>query len=138
MRCTLWQEWCSAHGVECLAVQPPGRLLRGREPPFTRCCDIAEALLPVVASKLIDTPYVVRRGRNSHYLSAGGAVGRWEGVAACHCADWVAAAFDSSGGCQADRSPYVVSAGGSWLRRALTCQQLAATAAGREQGAAVQ
>ncbi|PSC76020.1 alpha beta-hydrolase [Micractinium conductrix] len=52
-------EWCRANGVECLAVQPPGRLLRGREPPFTRCCDIAEALLPVVASKLIDTPYVV-------------------------------------------------------------------------------
>ena len=55
------QEWCCANGAECLAVQAPGRLLRGREPPITRAADLAAALLPVVASRLSDgVPYVVR------------------------------------------------------------------------------
>ena len=53
-------EWCRAAGAEVLAVQPPGRLMRGREPPFTTCADLAAALLPVVASRLLQGPYVVR------------------------------------------------------------------------------
>ncbi|KAK9842072.1 hypothetical protein WJX81_007166 [Elliptochloris bilobata] len=45
---------------ECLAVQAPGRMMRGREAPFTRAADLAAALLPVVASRLSDgVPYVV-------------------------------------------------------------------------------
>ena len=55
------QEWCRANGAECLAVQAPGRQLRGREAPITRAADLAAALLPVVASRLGDgVPYVVR------------------------------------------------------------------------------
>lgn len=54
------QEWCRANGAECLAVQPPGRNMRGREAPLTRCADLAAALLPVLASRLADgCPYVV-------------------------------------------------------------------------------
>ena len=58
------QEWCRANGAECLAVQAPGRLLRGRERPITRAADLAAALLPVVASRLgAGVPYVVRASR---------------------------------------------------------------------------
>ncbi|KAL4451499.1 hypothetical protein ABPG75_007161 [Micractinium tetrahymenae] len=52
-------EWCRANGAECLAVQPPGRNMRGKEPPLTTCASLAAALLPVVASRLLDVPYVV-------------------------------------------------------------------------------
>ncbi|PRW20885.1 Monothiol glutaredoxin- chloroplastic [Chlorella sorokiniana] len=52
-------DWCRANVAECLAVQPPGRNTRSREPPFTACRDLAAALLPVVASRLLDAPYVV-------------------------------------------------------------------------------
>jgi hypothetical protein len=54
------QEWCRANGAECLAVQPPGRNLRGKEAPLTTCQALAGALVPVVASKLLEAPYVVR------------------------------------------------------------------------------
>jgi surfactin synthase thioesterase subunit len=53
------QEWCRANKAECLAVQPPGRNMRLREPCITTCQDLAEALLPVVASKLSEAPYIV-------------------------------------------------------------------------------
>ncbi len=55
-----WQEWCRASGAECLAVQPPGRNMRSKEAPLTSCQAISQALLPVVASKLADAPYIVR------------------------------------------------------------------------------
>ena len=41
-------------------MQPPGRNLRAREAPITTCQAMAAALLPVVASRLADTPYLVR------------------------------------------------------------------------------
>ena len=41
-------------------MQPPGRNMRMREQPITTCQHMATALLPVVASKLATTPYVVR------------------------------------------------------------------------------
>lgn len=41
-------------------MQPPGRNMRSREPPLTTCRELAAALLPVVASRLLDAPYVVR------------------------------------------------------------------------------
>ena len=53
------QEWCRANAAECLAVQPPGRNMRMREQPITTCQHMAAALLPVVASRLASTPYVV-------------------------------------------------------------------------------
>lgn len=53
------QDWCRANAAECLAVQPPGRNTRSREAPFTTCRELAAALLPVVASRLLDAPYVV-------------------------------------------------------------------------------
>jgi surfactin synthase thioesterase subunit len=40
-------------------VQLPGRAGRLREPPLPSCQALAAALLPVVASRLLDTPYVV-------------------------------------------------------------------------------
>jgi hypothetical protein len=64
------QEWCRANRAECLAVQPPGRAMRLREPCATSCQDLAAALLPVVASKLYDTPYVVRCPRSCSLCSA--------------------------------------------------------------------
>ena len=54
------QEWCRANGAECLAVQPPGRNMRGKEAPLTTCQALAAALLPAVASRLLEAPYVVR------------------------------------------------------------------------------
>ena len=60
------QEWCRANGAECLAVQAPGRLLRGREAPLTRAVDVAAALLPVLAPRLRDgVPYAVRASETS-------------------------------------------------------------------------
>lgn len=53
------QDWCRANAAECLAVQPPGRNTRSREAPITTCRELAAALLPVVASRLLDAPYVV-------------------------------------------------------------------------------
>ena len=53
------QEWCRANGAEVHAVQPPGRNLRGREPPLTTAAGLAAALLPVVASRLAEAPYVI-------------------------------------------------------------------------------
>ena len=42
-------------------MQPPGRNMRMREQPITTCQHMAAALLPVVASRLCNTPYIVRR-----------------------------------------------------------------------------
>lgn len=56
------QDWCRANDAECLAVQPPGRNMRGKEPPFTSCEALAAALLPVLASRLLGAPYVVSLG----------------------------------------------------------------------------
>lgn len=58
------QEWCRAHGAEVLAVQPPGRAMRGREPPITSATDLAAAVFPVVASRLAVVPYVVSQTLN--------------------------------------------------------------------------
>lgn len=61
MICLRWlQEWCRENQAECLAVQPPGRNLRLKEQPITSCREMAAALMPVVASRLSATPYVVR------------------------------------------------------------------------------
>lgn len=57
----LWmQEWCRDNQAECLAVQLPGRGMRGKEPFLPSLQEAARQLLPVVASRLQDTPYVVR------------------------------------------------------------------------------
>jgi medium-chain acyl-[acyl-carrier-protein] hydrolase len=52
-------EWCRENQVECLAPQYPGRALRLQEPRITKATDMAAALLPIVASKLYDTPWVL-------------------------------------------------------------------------------
>ena len=58
-RCTA-QEWCRANGAECLAVQPPGRAMRSKEKPANSAADLAAQLLPVVAWRLQQTPYMVQ------------------------------------------------------------------------------
>ena len=63
------QEWCRANGAECLAVQPPGRNMRGKEAPLTTCQALAAALLPVVASRLLEAPYVVRSSSSQQSCS---------------------------------------------------------------------
>ncbi|KAK9813306.1 hypothetical protein WJX72_012248 [[Myrmecia] bisecta] len=52
-------EWCRASAAECLAVQPPGRNMRSKEPCITSPQQMAHALLPIVASRLEAVPYVV-------------------------------------------------------------------------------
>ncbi|CAL8468350.1 g7890 [Coccomyxa elongata] len=52
-------EWCRSNGAECLAVQPPGRNMRMKEACITTCRHMAAALLPVLAPKLQQTPYIV-------------------------------------------------------------------------------
>lgn len=53
------QDWCRHHGAECLAVQLPGRGMRAKEPFLPSLQEAARQLLPVVASLLQDTPYIV-------------------------------------------------------------------------------
>ena len=53
------QEWCRANGAECLAVQPPGRAMRNKEKPVNSAAELAAQLLPIVASRLRQTPYIV-------------------------------------------------------------------------------
>lgn len=55
------QEWCRRKGAECLAVQLPGRAMRTAEPFLTSAQQLATELLPVVASRLQDTPYIVHK-----------------------------------------------------------------------------
>ena len=51
-------------------MQLPGRNMRSKEAPLTSCQAVAQALLPVVASKLAGTPYIVRfTPEPSHALS---------------------------------------------------------------------
>lgn len=52
-------EWCRENKAECLAPQYPGRGMRMKDARITCARDMAAALLPVVASKLYDTPWVV-------------------------------------------------------------------------------
>lgn len=52
-------EWCRAAGAECLAAQLPGRAMRLGEPRLASCREAAAALLPVLASRLAEAPYVV-------------------------------------------------------------------------------
>ena len=52
-------EWCRANRAECLAVQLPGRGSRLREPFLASAEDAANALFPVIASRLVDAPYVI-------------------------------------------------------------------------------
>lgn len=40
-------------------MQPPGRNMRMKEANITTCRHMASTLLPVVVSKLQDTPYIV-------------------------------------------------------------------------------
>lgn len=54
------QEWCRANNWLMLAVQPPGRAMRLKEPFVKSSKDLAQRLLPVVAAHLLDTPYMVR------------------------------------------------------------------------------
>ncbi|KAI8463499.1 MAG: Alpha/Beta hydrolase protein [Monoraphidium minutum] len=51
-------EWCRARGAALMAVQPPGRALRSKEPPLPDLRALAAALLPV--------------GHSSGCLAAGG------------------------------------------------------------------
>ena len=52
-------EWCREAGAECLAPQYPGRAMRLKEDRITSAKEMARELLPVVASKLYDVPWVV-------------------------------------------------------------------------------
>ena len=60
------QDWCRRSHAECLAVQLPGRSMHSTEPFLTSLQEAARQLLPVVASRLQDTPYIV--GHASHNL----------------------------------------------------------------------
>ncbi len=53
------QGWCRSNGAECLAMQPPGRNMRMKEACITTCRQMTAALLPVLAPKLQQTPYIV-------------------------------------------------------------------------------
>ena len=55
------QEWCRANHAEMLAVQAPGRNSRSSETPITTAAALAAQLLPIVASRLVSVPYIVRR-----------------------------------------------------------------------------
>ena len=59
------QEWCRANQAEVLAVQAPGRNTRSSEAPITTAAALAAQLLPVVASRLISVPYIVRHPLSS-------------------------------------------------------------------------
>lgn len=52
-------DWCRKNGAECLAVQLPGRGLRTKEPFLTSPQEAAQQLLPIIASRLAQTPYIV-------------------------------------------------------------------------------
>mmetsp|Transcript_11428 Transcript_11428/g.70176 ORF Transcript_11428/g.70176 Transcript_11428/m.70176 type:complete len:356 (-) Transcript_11428:19-1086(-) len=53
-------DWCVKNKVEILAVQPPGRAMRVKEPLLYSCQEMARILLPIVASKLLDgVPYCI-------------------------------------------------------------------------------
>ena len=52
-------DWCRKNGAEMLAVQLPGRANRLREKFHVSPQDAAKALLPILASRLIDVPYIV-------------------------------------------------------------------------------
>ena len=52
-------DWCRKNGAEMLAVQLPGRGGRMRESFAESPQDAARALLPIVASRLVDVPYIV-------------------------------------------------------------------------------
>ncbi|KAK9824782.1 hypothetical protein WJX74_008322 [Apatococcus lobatus] len=52
-------DWCQSNKSLCLAVQPPGRNLRLKEPCITSAQEMAKALFQVVAQKLVLQPYVV-------------------------------------------------------------------------------
>ena len=54
-----WQGWCRKNEVECLAMQLPGRGMRSKEPFLASPQEAAQQLLPVVADRLADAPYVV-------------------------------------------------------------------------------
>lgn len=52
-------DWCRANGAEVLAVQLPGRALRSKEPYTRSAQEVAAALVPLLGSRLADTPYVL-------------------------------------------------------------------------------
>ncbi|DBA87618.1 TPA: hypothetical protein ACH3X1_004636 [Trebouxia sp. C0004] len=52
-------DWCRKNGAECLAVQLPGRGMRSKEPFLTSAQEAAQQLLPIIASRLAQTPYIV-------------------------------------------------------------------------------
>jgi len=51
-------EWCKANDAEVLSVQLPGRAARKDESFIFEIRKVAQALLPIVAGKLADVPYV--------------------------------------------------------------------------------
>lgn len=53
------QAWAQEHNVQVLAVQPPGRAQRMREPQHASLQDMATALLPIVAHELCSRPYAL-------------------------------------------------------------------------------
>ncbi|KAA6425939.1 MAG: Oleoyl-(acyl-carrier-) hydrolase [Trebouxia sp. A1-2] len=52
-------DWCRKNGADCLAVQLPGRGMRSKEPFLTSMQEAAQQLLPIIATRLVQTPYVV-------------------------------------------------------------------------------
>ena len=40
-------------------MQPPGRAMRSKEASVTSATEMAAQLLPIVASRLMETPYMV-------------------------------------------------------------------------------
>ena len=40
-------------------MQPPGRAMRSKDEPVTSATELAAQLLPIVASRLAETPYLV-------------------------------------------------------------------------------
>lgn len=62
------QDWCRSTGAALLAVQPPGRALRAREPPAADLRSLAAALLPVAAPRL---------ARARRYFVVGHSLGAW-------------------------------------------------------------
>eukprot|EP00877_Chromochloris_zofingiensis_P014233 jgi/Chrzof1/9063/Cz03g34210.t1 len=52
-------DWCRCNQVQMLAVQPPGRAQRIKEPQYWTLTDLVAGVLPVVAHTLCQMPYVV-------------------------------------------------------------------------------
>ena len=52
-------EWCRKNKVMMLAPEPPGRNTRRKEAFWTSCQEVASNVLELVASRIVDKPYIV-------------------------------------------------------------------------------